>query len=190
MYPFILIEKDAEPMELMQAISTRRSVRAFENRPVALEDINAAIAAAQLAPSWKNTQTAGFIVVHTPEMMEKLKDALPSYNARIVSTAGAVVVMTARRGRCGYERDGSYTTRKEDRWEMFDNGLACQNLLLSAWERGLASCVMGIYDEEKLPALLDVAEDQYVTAVVALGYPAETPNMPKRKPLEEKVRYV
>ena len=49
---------------------------------------------------------------------------------------------------------------------------------------------MGIYDEDKIPALLEVPEDQYVTAIVSMGYPAENPKTPKRKPMEEKVRYV
>ena len=152
--------------------------------------VDAVLSQAMFAPSWKNTQTAGFIVVERPEMKEKLMEALPSYNARTVSTAPVTVVMTAKKGRAGYERDGSYTTNKGDRWEMFDGGIACQTLCLAAWGEGLGSCIMGIYDEEKLPALLEVPEDHYVTAVVSIGYPAESPNAPKRKALEEKVRYV
>ena len=61
---------------------------------------------------------------------------------------------------------------------------------LAAWAKGLGTCIMGIYDEDKVPALLEVPEDQYVTAIVSMGYPAETPKAPKRKPLEEKVQYV
>ena len=125
-------------------------------------------------------------IVKKAELME----ALPAYNARNVSTAPVVVVMTTKKKRCAYERDGSFTTKKEDRWEMFDAGIACQTLCLAAWAKGLGTCIMGIYDEDKVPALLEVPEDQYVTAIVSMGYPAETPKAPKRKPLEEKVQYV
>ena len=177
-------------MELFEAIHTRRSVRVYEENPVARETIEKVLSAAQMAPSWKNTQTAGFIVVESPEMKEKLMEVLPSYNAKTVSTAPVTVVMTARKERAGYERDGSFTTKKGDRWEMFDGGIACQTLCLAAWGEGLGTCIMGIYDEEKLPALLAVPADQYVTAVVSMGYPAQTPAAPKRKPLTEKVRYV
>ena len=178
-------------MELFDAIYTRRSIRVYDSdRPLSRETLEKILSAAQMAPSWKNTQTAGFIVVESAEMKEKLMEALPPYNARTVSTAPVTVVMTANKGRAGYERDGSFTTKKEDRWEMFDGGIACQTLCLAAWGEGLGSCIMGIYDEEKLPVLLEVPEDRYVTAVVSLGYPAETPNAPQRKPLAEKVRYV
>lgn len=177
-------------METMQTIKTRRSIRAYTDQPIDKGVLEEILGAALLAPSWKNTQTAGYIVVESPEMKHKLLTALPSYNQRIVSTAPAVVVMTTVHGRSGFERDGSFTTQKEDRWEVFDAGIACQTLCLAAWEKGLGSCIMGIYDEEKLPALLEVPQGQIVTAVVALGYPAETPSCPKRKTLEEKVRYV
>lgn len=177
-------------METIQAIQTRRSVRVYEEKPVEEALLEEILSAALYAPSWKNTQTADYIVVISPEMKAKLMECLPPYNAKTIATAPIVIVMTARKNRCGYERDGSFTTQKGDRWEMFDGGIACQTLCLSAWEKGLGTCIMGIYDEEKLPALLDLPEDRYITALVSLGYPAETPVCPRRKPLEEKVRYV
>ena len=178
-------------MTFEEMLLKRESCRAYDpDRPVSRETLEKILSAARMAPSWKNTQTAGFIVVESAEMKERLMEALPPFNARTVSTAPVTVVMTAKKGLAGYERDGGFTTKKGDRWEMFDGGIACQTLCLAAWGEGLGSCIMGIYDEEKLPALLEVPEDQYVTAVVSLGYPAETPNAPKRKALEEKVRYV
>lgn len=179
-------------METIEAIKTRRSVRVYENRPIEKAVLEEVLEAALMAPSWKNTQTAGYVVVEHPELplREQLMACLPPYNARIVWTAPVIVVMTTVHGRSGFERDGSFSTKKEDRWEMFDAGIACQTLCLAAWEKGIASCIMGIYDEEKLPALLNVPEGQLVTAVVAMGYPAESPVCPKKKTLEEKVRYV
>lgn len=177
-------------METMDTILSRRSVRVYEDRPVEKPVLEKVLSAALMAPSWKNTQTAGYILVESREMKEKLMAALPPYNAKTVSTAPVVVVMTARKGRCGYNRDGSFTTQKGDRWEMFDGGIACQTLCLAAWDQGLGTCIMGIYDEDRLPELLELPEEQYITAVVSMGYPGETPVCPKRKTLEEKVRYV
>ncbi len=177
-------------MEAMENIYTRRSVRAYADRPVTRKTLDRVLSAALMAPSWKNTQTAGYLVIQTPEMKEKLMECLPAYNARTVSTAPVVVVMTTRKSRCGYERDGSYSTKKGDRWEMFDAGIACQTLCLAAWAQGLGTCIMGIYDEDQVPALLKVPEEQMVTALVAMGYPAETPEAPNRKSLEDKVQYV
>ena len=179
-------------MEAMEMIYGRRSIRSYADRPVEKEVLEEVLSAALMAPSWKNTQTAGYLVLEhpDPEKRRKLLDCLPPFNARTVSTAPVVIVMTTKKGRCGFERDGSFSTKKEDRWEMFDAGIACQTLCLAAWDKGLGTCIMGIYDEDKLPALLEVPEDQYITAVIALGYPAEAPAAPKRKTLEERVTYV
>ena len=177
-------------MDAMENILTRRSVRVYEDKPVSRETLEQVLSAAQMAPSWKHTQTPGYIVIESPEMKQKLMETLPSYNVRNVSTAPVVIVMTTKKKRCAYERDGSFSTKKEDRWEMFDAGIACQTLCLAAWAEGLGTCIMGVYDEDQVPALLEVPEDQYVTAIVSMGYPAEQPKAPKRKPLEEKVRYV
>ena len=177
-------------MDAMENILTRRSVRVYEDKPVEREMLERVLSGAQMAPTWKNTQTPGYIVIESSEMKRKLMEALPSYNVRNVSTAPVVIVMTTKKKRGAYERDGSFSTKKEDRWEMFDAGIACQTLCLAAWAEGLGTCIMGIYDEEQVPALLEVPEDQYVTAIVSLGYPAEQPKAPKRKPLDEKVRYV
>ena len=177
-------------MDAMENILTRRSVRVYEDKPVSRETLDTVLSAAQMAPTWKNSQTPGYIVIESPAVKQKLMEALPSYNVRNVSTAPVVIVMTTRKKRCAYERDGSFSTKKEDRWEMFDAGIACQTLCLAAWAEGLGTCIMGIYDEDQVPALLEVPEDQYVTAIVSMGYPAEQPKAPKRKPLEEKVRYV
>ena len=179
-------------MEAMEMIYTRRSVRSYEDRPVEKAVLEEVLSAALMAPSWKNTQTANYMVVErsNTELWQKLLGCLPDFNARTVATAPVVIVMTTTHGRCGYEKDGTPTTKKGDKWEMFDAGIACQTLCLAAWDKGLGTCIMGIYDEDKLTHLLQVPEGQYITAVVTLGHPAQTPAAPKRKALEERVRYV
>lgn len=178
-------------METLENIYTRRSIRAYQNTPISQNTLEAILTAALMAPSWKNTQTANYIVtLPTSPLWDGILDCLPPFNRKTASTAQALVIMTTKKFRCGYERDGSYSTNKEDGWEMFDAGIAAQTLCLAAWDQGIGSCIMGLYDEERLPELLNIPEDHYITAVISMGYPGESPNAPKRKTLEEKVRYV
>ena len=66
-----------------------------------------------------------------------------------------LIAVTFKKGRCGFERDGSYSTKKEDRWQMFDVGVASQTLCLAAHEAGLGTVIMGIWDEfRKIRSLL------------------------------------
>jgi nitroreductase len=178
-------------MQTMEAITTRRSVRQYQDRPVDRAIIDEIIAAAAYAPSWKNTQTAGYVVVTDPAARETIAaEMLPPYNARIVRSAPVLVAMTCRVGRSGFEKDGSFTTKKEDRWQYFDSGIACQTFCLAAHDLGLATVIMGIYDEDKLPAFLGLDDDHVLTALIALGYADNAPVCPKKRTVEELVRYV
>ena len=102
----------------------------------------------------------------------------------------ALVVVTMVKNRSGYERDGSYTTSKEDRWEMFDAGIATQTFCLAAHEKGLGTVIMGIFDEAKIEEVIDIPEGQQVAALIAIGHPAITPEAPKRKEVSELVSYI
>ena len=95
------------------------------------------------------------------------------------------MVVAIVHGRSGFERDGSYSTSKEDRWEMFDAGIATQTLCLAAHDRGIGSVVMGIFDENKLADVLQLPEGQIVGGLVAMGDPAEAPEAPKRQSVED-----
>ena len=176
-------------MNTLEAITTRRSIRRFTEQPVEREQIEAIVSAASFAPSWKNTQTARYIAVADPAAKEKIAaEMLPSFNAAIVRSAPVLMAMVTQAGLCGFNRDGSFTTKKEDRWQYFDAGIACQTFCLAAHEMGLATVIMGIYDEEKLPPFLGLAEDQVLTALIALGHAADAPACPKRKDISDLLR--
>ncbi len=44
---------------------------------------------------------------------------------------------------------------------------------------------MGYYDEQVVAQAIDLADDQEVVAVIAVGYADEMPEAPKRKNVEE-----
>ena len=106
-------------------------------------------------------------------------------NQRIIEGAPALVVVTTIASRSGYERDGSFSTSKGTHWESFDCGIATQTFCLAAWDAGLGTVVMGIFDEEKVASLAEVPQGQKVSALVAIGYPDETPAAPKRKAVDD-----
>ena len=50
--------------------------------------------------------------------------------------------------------------------------------------------ISGTYDEDKLPTFIGLPEDQVLTAIIALGYAADTPDSPKRKGVDKLLRYI
>ena len=78
-------------MELSKVTETCRSVREYINKPVETEKLREMIAAAQLAPSWKNSQVSRYYVV-TGEKLADVKNALSPYMQKNVAAGPAVIV--------------------------------------------------------------------------------------------------
>lgn len=175
-------------MEFLECVKGRRSIRKFEDKKVDHSVMEAVVAAAAYAPSWKNTQTARYLMVEDRKMMDELAENCVmgfEHNAEIIKNAPALVLLTSVTRRSGYERDGSFSTSKKDNWEAFDAGIAAQTFCLAAYEQGLGTVIMGIFDEEKTGAAVQLPEGQRVAAMIAVGYPAQAPEAPKRKTVEE-----
>ena len=174
-------------MELVKGIKERRSTRKFTDQAVSEDDIREIVATAAYAPSWKNTQTSRYIAVVNPEKKQEIADTCVmgfAGNQRIIGEAPVLIVETTVNERSGYERDGSFSTSKGTHWQSYDAGLAGEAFCLAAWEKGLGTVIMGIFEEEKVKEVLQIPETESVSALIALGYPEEVPEAPKRKETE------
>lgn len=172
-------------MELEQCIINRRSIRHFKNTPIDIKDITSMVQAARLAPSWKNTQVTRYYAVIKAELKDKIVRSMPEFNQPACQSAPLLMVACAKKERSGYNRDGSFSTNKQKGLQMYDVGLSNMLLTLKAYELGLGSVIMGYYDEEIVSQVIDLPNDQEVISVIAVGYPDEAPEMPKRKEIEE-----
>ncbi len=79
---------------------------------------------------------------------------------------------------------------KDQDFASLDMGLAISQLILRATEEGLSTCMIGLFDENKIRRA--IGTDHRVRLVVAVGYAAENdPIRPKkRKPFAKVIRYV
>lgn len=179
-------------MNTLEAIQSRRSVRKFKAEKVSHETLSQIVAAAAYAPSWKNTQIARYHVLENAQLQRKIAEEYTlgfAYNTGTLAKAPQVVVLTAQKGKSGMEKDGSCTTSKGENWLMFDAGVAAQTFCLAAWEYGVGSVIMGIFDAEKVAQLLNIPENEVVVALISIGYPDEDPKAPRRKAVEELLSY-
>lgn len=177
-------------MNTIECINTRRSIRRFTQEAVSRDTIRKIIEAASMAPSWKNTQITRYTVVESKELKDRIAaEATNDFNAKSINSAAAVVAVSVVKNRCGYERDGSYSTVKEDSWQMFDAGVAAQTFCLAAHEYGVGTVIMGIFDYDKVAEMVELPESQEMVALVAIGYGAEEPEAPKRKTVEDLLTY-
>lgn len=177
-------------MNTKECIVTRRSIRRFKPERVEHSLLESIISAASYSPSWKNSQITRYIAVEDPSVLDTIATHFtPEFNSRIVKQAPLLVAVTFVKGICGFERDGSFTTAKEDRWQMFDAGIACQTFCLAAHDAGLGTVIMGIWDEQGISRLLDIPQDEELAALIAVGRPAVEPAAPGRKSVKELLTY-
>lgn len=178
-------------MTTKECIMGRRSIRQFTDQPISEDVLSEIVEMASYAPSWKHTQITRYIAV-TGDAKAKIAaectDAHPN-NGNIISSAPMLIAVTIIKNRSGYERDGSFSTPKGSGWQMFDAGIASQTFCLAAYEKGISSVILGIFDEAKASAILEIPEDRELIALIPIGYPAEEPAAPKRKPVTDLLSY-
>jgi len=177
-------------MTAKECIMGRRSIRAFSEEAVSHELISEIVETASYAPSWKHTQIVRYIAVEG-DLKNKVAECTSAYarNGEIIAAAPMVIAVTIIKGRSGYERDGSFSTHRGEGWQMFDAGVASEAFCLAAYEKGLGTVIMGIFDDDKVAELLEIPEGREVIALIPVGYPAETHVAPRRKPVEEMITF-
>ena len=172
-------------MEFKSLLECRRSVRAFDGRPVSREQIQKIAEDIRMAPSWKNSQTGRIYATYSPEYVEEVRKALPEFNQRSTEKAPAFLVSTFKKGIAGFAADGTPTNELGDGWGAYDLGLQNAYLILSASEQGLDTLIMGCRDADALRKLFSIPAEEEIVAVIALGYRAGEPVMRPRKSAEE-----
>ena len=144
-------------MKVFEAVQSRRSIRAYEPRPVPEDVLSRILEAGRLAPSANNRQPWHFIVVKDPEKKKVLSAG--KYAHFLVDTPVVVV--------------GCGDAELSPRWYAVDVTIALQNMVLTATEEGLGTCWIGSFDEDPVRKCLNVPERYKVVAMLAMGYPKD-----------------
>ena len=197
-------------MELFEAISTRRSVRDYDDRPVEREKIEKALKAALLAPSGQNRQPVRFSVVTDNKLLDSLAGDLYAHALRLrkmLWLVGALVpqfkhgkgkrLFTSLRRKIfngapalllvGADSTVSSTYRK-------DCTLAAENFMLAAHGLGLSTCYIGwVVIVNHMPdwkKRLGIDPRVEIVDGVALGYGRPPANAPARKPVADVTKWI
>lgn len=175
-------------MELQKCLESRKSIRKYKDDPVAKETIEELIKAAQLAPSWKNTQVSRYYVAMGDAKKDFSEKCLPTFNRNNTENAPVLIVTTVVDGLSGFTQLGD--THLKHGFACFDNGLQVANLCLKATELGLGTLIMGIYKEAEIREFFNIPENETVVTVLGLGYPDIDPEAKPRKAVDEIVTFV
>ncbi len=172
--------------DFMNVVRGRRSVRKYEAREVPAEALATVLESVRWAPSWANTQCWEIVVVKDPAVKEQLQATLPPQGNPAVGAmlqAPVVLALCGKLKSSGYYKD-QVTTKFGD-WFMFDLGIACQNICLTAHSLGLGTVVVGLFDHDKAKSALNVPAGCELVVMIPLGYPAKISSAPNRREISE-----
>jgi F420 biosynthesis protein FbiB-like protein len=194
--------------DFTQLIQSRRSIRRYQDRPVAPALLEELLTAATWAPSAHNRQPWRFCVVTSHEVKLALSqrmgeqwrqdlaadNAEPAFIERRVAISHARVTGAAALiiASVSMEEMDSYpdAARAEAEWMMAVQSvaLACQNLLLAAHAHGLGACWMcaPLFVPTLVREVLDLPVNWQPQALITVGYPAEE-KVKARAPLASRV---
>lgn len=161
---------------VIENLLTRRSIRAFLEKPISEEDLNLILKTAVYAPSGMNKQSWKFTAVTDRTKIQKLAAAIAkeigSENYDMFNPEVLIIP----------SNDKNFVLGRED------NACALENIFLAAHSLGIGSVwinqLRNICDVPPIRAILDefqIPADHVVYGMASLGYPAETPSQEVRK---------
>ena len=146
-------------MEVSEAIRTRRSVRAYDSKPVPDDLITRVLEAGRIAPSASNYQPWHFIVVKDAAKRQVLSEG--KY-AKFLTESPVVIV-------------GCGDKKTSPKWYVVDTTIALEQMVIAATAEGLGTCWIGSFDEDSVREALSIPERFAVVAMLAVGYPKQKP---------------
>jgi nitroreductase len=166
-------------MDVFHAIKLRRSIRAYQDKPIEEEKLQRVLEAGRLAPSAKNRQEWKYVLVKDNELRKTV--AVACNNQYFIAEAPVIIVGCATMVdyvlSCGQP---AYT---------IDLSISMDHMTLQAVEEGLGTCWIGSFKEDEVKRILNIPQEMRVVEVMPLGYPKFLPEAKPRKKLEEIVFY-
>jgi len=176
---------------LMDIIKGRRSVRSYQDKAISEEDLNQILESVKWSPSWSNTQCWEIVIIRDPNIKSNLKNILPEPStnpaAKHFAEAPVILALCAKLATSGYYK-GEASTKFGD-WMMYDLGIATQSICLSAYDLGIGTVVVGLFDHDRMAKELGVSEGYELVTLIPLGYPTKESKAPKRREVGEFVHY-
>lgn len=151
-------------LDVLSAISTRRSIREYTEQTITDEQLNTILNAGFCSPSAKNKRPWNFIVIKNKDQLMKLSKT--NINGKTIKHANCCIIV------CG---DKILQGTKE--LLIADCSASTQNMLLASHGLGIGAVWCGIIQnsdwKKQIVTLFKLPESIVPISVISLGYPKE-----------------
>jgi nitroreductase len=172
--------------EIHALIKDRKSIRAFDSKPIPEAEVHKLFEAARWAASSMNEQPWRFILADRSKNAAWFELILSTLNEsnRVWAKEGAMLTVVLSRK--NFTHNGL-----PNKHAMHDTGLAISNLSIQATAAGIYLHQMGGFDNEKLRTALQIDPLFEIVSVLVLGYPGKVDQLPahlQERELKPRVR--
>jgi nitroreductase len=157
-------------METWDAIRARRNVREYTSESVSDADLDRIAEAGWRAPSAKNRQPWDFVIVTEKVALQELSTVW--MGAGHIARAAAAIIFVIP----------VPADERRKVTDQYDIGQATMAMMLAATDLGIGTGHSSVGDQDKARAILGVPDDYLVAYMLGVGYPADRPLAPIRKP--------
>ncbi len=169
--------------DILEIITSRRSVTKYLPKPVEWEHITRMMDAARHAPSCGNLQNWKFVVVTEPGKRKQIAEAALQQYWMVTAPVHVIVCADPEKA------ERYYGVRGERLYSVQNCSAAVMCMILEAQSLGLSTCWVGAFDEGMLKRIITTEEHIRPQAIVTVGYAAEHPPRPPKYPLNETIYF-
>lgn len=175
---------------ILDQLLNHTSIRHFQAKPLTKEQVQTLIEAAQHASTSTFSQQYSIVSVTDPDVKDQLADITGHH---WLVNSGHFFVMVADQYRnlqiAKAHNTDPYILHTTDKFlaSVFDTAIATQNIMVAAESMGLGGTIMGsiLNDSKRVIDLLDLPELTFPLLGLAIGYPADQPEIKPRLPQAE-----
>ncbi|MDC7235958.1 MAG: nitroreductase family protein [Spirochaetales bacterium] len=173
-------------MDFFDVISRRFSYRkSLDSSPLPLDDLKKIVQAGLDAPSGKNEQTTGFIIIQDPEVVKTI-NKMPGANGSMATAPAYIACHMNKKPVETYS--GHY-------FDIEDCAAAVENMLLAATAMGYATVWIDGWlrvdgRAERIGELCSLDAQRIIRILIPVGKALEEQKRPVKKGFEERVTIV
>lgn len=156
---------------VLEAIRTRRVVRALTDQPVERAQLEEILKAARWAPSGGNRRLQRFVAIQNPLTLRLLRMVSPG----MLQKPMAIILICI-----DWNRVSAYGGSKNSKGLYIDVGTAAQTMLLAAHSLGLGSGIVTSFCKAAVSAILNLPAHLSPEMFICLGHATPNPPAPMR----------
>ena len=174
-------------MDMLELIKSRQSCRSYSGATVEKEKLISILEAGRLSPSARNSQPWSYILASSTEAAQAVGECtrVNGKNAFTVDCTAFIIISEE-------ECEAAFGGMTHRYFAEMDIGMAVMNMCLEAESLGVASCIIGSFDADKVKQVAGIDKDKDVKLIIALGYSVDGYEIreKKRRSFDETVKII